>query len=96
MVWNDFVRLFCEHQIPNNLQQRNLSETVYLHKFPELSQYAPYEVDTDEKKHDSFLCGPDPEPRTLIRAGVYPDFNTMVNRAITTAKNKQDEMRDRR
>jgi hypothetical protein len=28
--------------------------------------------------------------------GVYPDFNTMVNRAITTAKNKQDETRDRK
>jgi hypothetical protein len=30
----------------------------------------------------------------LIGVGVYPDFNTMVNKAITTAKNKQDEMRD--
>jgi hypothetical protein len=51
-------------------------------------------VDTDEKKQDSFLCGLDPDLRTLIGAGVYPDFNTMVNKAITTAKNKQDEMRD--
>jgi hypothetical protein len=33
--------------------------------------------------------------RTLIGVGVYPDFNTMVNRAITTAKNKQDETQDR-
>jgi hypothetical protein len=30
----------------------------------------------------------------LIGAGVYPDFNTMVNKAITTAKNKHDETRD--
>jgi hypothetical protein len=76
------------------LQQRNLSVTEYLHKFTELSRYALYEVDTDEKKQDSFLCGLDPDLRTLIGAGVYPDFNTMVNKAITTAKNKQDEMRD--
>jgi hypothetical protein len=68
----------------------------YLHKFTELSCYAPYEVDTDEKKQDSFLRGLDPELRTVIGARVYPDFNTMVNKAITIAKNKQDEMRDRK
>jgi hypothetical protein len=68
----------------------------YLNKFMELSRYAPYEVDTDEKKQDFFLCGLDPELRTVIGAGVYPDFNTMVNKAITTAKNKQDEMRDKK
>jgi hypothetical protein len=31
-------------------QQRNLSVAEYLHKFMELSRYALYEVDTDEKK----------------------------------------------
>jgi hypothetical protein len=49
-----------------------------------------------EKKQDAFLRGLDPELRTLIGVGVYLDFNTMVNRAITTAKNKQDETRDRK
>jgi hypothetical protein len=68
----------------------------YLHNFTELSHYAPYEVDTDEKKQDSFLHGLDPELRTLIGVGVYPDFNTMVNKAITTTKNKQDKKRDRK
>jgi hypothetical protein len=67
----------------------------YLHKFMELSRYTPYEVNTDEKQ-DSFLHGLDPELRTLIGASVYPDFNTMVNKAITTTKNKQDEIRDRK
>jgi hypothetical protein len=33
---------------------------------------------------------------SLIGASVYPDFNTVVNRAITTAGNKQDETRDRK
>jgi hypothetical protein len=78
------------------LQQRNLSVTEYLHKFTKLSRYAPYEVDNDEKKLDAFLRGLDPELKTLIGVGVYLDFNTMVNRAITTAKNKQDETRDRK
>jgi hypothetical protein len=79
-----------------NLQLRNLSVMEYLHKFTELSHYAPYEVDTDEKKQDSFLHGLDPELRTLIGSGVYPDFNTMVSKAITIAKNKHDEIRDRK
>jgi hypothetical protein len=61
----------------------------YMHKFTELSRYAPYEVDNDEKKQDAFLHGLDPELRTLIGARVYPDFNTMVNRVITTARNKR-------
>jgi hypothetical protein len=107
MGWNDFVKLFRELHIPNSmmnlkrqefmsLQQRNLLVMEYLHKFTKLSRYAPYEVDTDEKKQDSFLRGLDPELRTLIGAGVYHNFNTMVNKAITTSKNKQDEMRDKK
>jgi hypothetical protein len=30
----------------------------YVIKFTQLSRYAPNEVDTDEKKHDCFLNGP--------------------------------------
>jgi hypothetical protein len=79
-----------------SLQQRNLSVTEYLHKFTKLSLYALYEVDTNEKKQDSFLRGLDPDLRTVIGARNYPDFNTMVNKAITTTKNKQDEIRDKK
>jgi hypothetical protein len=107
MIWDDFVKLFREHHIPNSmmklkrheflsLQQRNLPVTEYLCKFTELSRYAPDEVDNDEKKQDDFLRGLDPKLRTLIGAAVYPNFNTMVNMAITTARNKQDETRDRK
>jgi hypothetical protein len=78
-----------------SLQQRNLSVMEYLHKSTELSRYAPYEVDTDEKKEDSFSRGLYPELRIMVGVGVYPDFNTMVNRAITTTKNRQDKMRNR-
>jgi hypothetical protein len=92
IVWNDFVRLFHEHHILNSvvklkwqefmsLQQRNLSVTEYVHKFTELFHYV-------EEKHDSFLCGLDPELRTVIGARVYHEFNTMVNKSITIVKNK--------
>jgi hypothetical protein len=107
MIWDDFIKLFREHHIPSSvmkfkrqkflsLRQRNLLVIEYLHKFTELSCYAHYEVDNDEKKQDAFLRGLDPEIRTLLGAGVYPDLNTMINRAITTAKNKQDETQDRK
>jgi hypothetical protein len=79
-----------------SLQQKNLSVMEYLLKFMELSHYAPYEVDTNEKKRDSFLHGLDPKLRTMIGVGVYPDFNTMVNKAITTTKNNQDEIKDKK
>jgi hypothetical protein len=68
----------------------------YLLKFMELSRYAPYEVATNEKKQDSFLHSLDPKLRTMIGVGVYPDFNTMVNKAITTTKNNQDEIKDKK
>jgi hypothetical protein len=107
MIWDDFIKLFRGHHIPNSvmklkrqeflsLQQRNLSVIEYLHKFTELSRYAPHEVDNDEKKQDAFLRGLDPELRTLIGAEVYPDFNTMVIRAITTVRNKHDETWERK
>jgi hypothetical protein len=79
-----------------SIQQRSQSVMEYLHKFTELSCYAPYEVDTDEKKHNCFLRGLDPELKTVFGAGVYPNFNTMVNKAITTVKNNQIEMREKK
>jgi hypothetical protein len=47
------------------------------------------------RKRILFFCGLDPELRTMVGVEVYPDFNTMVNRAITTTKNRQDKMRNR-
>jgi hypothetical protein len=73
-----------------------MSVIEYLDKFTRLSRYAPYEVDIGEMKQDSFLRGLDPELRTMIGPGDYPNFNTMVNKATTSTKNKQDEIRDKK
>jgi hypothetical protein len=70
--------------------------TEYLHKFTELSCYAIEVLKTDEQKQDAFLCGLDPEIRTLLGVSVYPDFNTLVNKAITTAKHKKEEIKDKK
>jgi ribonuclease HI len=79
-----------------SLQQGNLSVTEYLHKFTELSRYASEVLKTDEQKQDAFLRGLDPEIRTLLGVSIYPDFNTLVNKAITTAKHKKEEMKDKK
>jgi ribonuclease HI len=107
MLWDRFVKVFKEHHIPRSvmklkleefmsLQQGNLSVTEYLHKFTELSRYASEVLKTDEQKQDAFLRGLDPEIRTLLGVSIYPDFNTLVNKAITTAKHKKEEMKDKK
>jgi ribonuclease HI len=107
MLWDRFFKVFKEHHIPRSvmklkleefmsLQQGNLSVTEYLHKFTELSRYASEVLKTDEQKQDAFLRGLDPEIRTLLGVSIYPDFNTLVNKAITTAKHKKEEMKDKK
>jgi hypothetical protein len=61
MVWADFVKIFREHHIPSSvmklkrdefrkLHQGGMNVTEYLHKFTELSRYAPEDINDDEKK----------------------------------------------
>ena len=65
----------------------------YTHQFMELARYAPEEVDDDEKKQDMFKKGLNPELRTLLTPQIYPDFNTLMNKAILTERAKAEERR---
>ena len=76
------------------LQQGNMTVEEYTHQFMELSRYAPEEVNDDEKKQDMFKKGLNPELRTLLTPQIYPDFNTLMNKAILTEKAKIDERKD--
>jgi hypothetical protein len=40
-----------------DLKQGSISMNEYVTKFTQLSRYAPYDVDTNEKKQDCFLNG---------------------------------------
>ena len=60
----------------------------------ELARYAPEEVDNDEKKQDMFKKGLNPELRALLTPQIYPDFNTLMNKAILTEKAKAEERKD--
>ncbi|XP_025825129.1 uncharacterized protein LOC112900483, partial [Panicum hallii] len=96
-----------EHHIPSSvmklkrdefrkLRQGGMNVTEYLHKFTELSRYAPEDINDDEKKQEAFLGGLNPEIRTLVEVTTHSDFNAMINRAITTERNRKAELSERK
>jgi hypothetical protein len=48
-------------------------------------------VNDDDKKQDMFKKGLSPELRTLLIPQIYPDFNTLMNKAILTERAKAEE-----
>ena len=71
-----------------------MSVEEYTHQFMELARYAPEEVNDDEKKQDMFKKGLNPELRTLLTPQIYPDFNTLMNKAILTERAKIEERKE--
>jgi hypothetical protein len=66
--WPEFRAAFHTHHVPQgviklkkkefqDLKQGSMSVNEYVTKFTQLSRYALFEVDTDEKKHECFLNG---------------------------------------
>ena len=76
------------------LQQGSMSVEEYTHQFMELARYAPEEVNDDEKKQDMFKKGLNTELRTFLTPHIYPDFNTLMNKAILTERAKTEERKD--
>ena len=76
------------------LHQGSMSMEEYTYQFMELARYAPEEVNDDEKKQDMFKKGLNPELRTLLTPQIYPDFNTLMNKAILTERAKIEERKD--
>jgi hypothetical protein len=54
----------------------------YIIKFTQLSHYAPSELDTDEKKQDSFLNGLNDGLAYALEARDFESFQGMVNKAL--------------
>jgi hypothetical protein len=62
-----FKAQFKTHYVPcgtlklkkefSELQQGDMTVNEYLNRFTQMSRYARYDVNTDEKKHDAFLNG---------------------------------------
>ena len=75
IVWADFVKIFREHHIPSSvmklkrdefrkLRQGDMTVTEYLHKFTELSRYAPEDINDDEKKQEDSIASKIPRSPT--------------------------------
>jgi hypothetical protein len=93
ITWDEFQEAFREYHIPEgimemkaeefrNLKQGAMTVTQYIRKFMKLSHYAPDDIDTDKKKQDRFKRGLSPARRTQLVTHIYPDFNTLMNKAI--------------
>jgi hypothetical protein len=107
MVWDDFVKLFREHHIPQQVMTRKLQEFIdirqgnltvgeYLEKFNELARYAPEECKDDAKKQFYFLCGLKPELKTIVQATKHASFVDMYNAALTAEESKIEEAKERK
>jgi hypothetical protein len=54
----------------------------YFTKFTQLSCYAPYDVDTDEKKQKCFLNGLNDALAYALEARDFENFQGIVNKAL--------------
>jgi hypothetical protein len=54
----------------------------YVTRFTQLSRYAPNDVDTNEKKQECFLNGPDDGLAYALEARDFENFQAMVEKAL--------------
>jgi hypothetical protein len=59
-----------------------MSVNEYVTKFTQLSRYAPHEVDTDEKKYESFLNDLNDGLACALEARDFENFQGRVNKAL--------------
>jgi hypothetical protein len=72
-----------------------MSVNEYVTKFTQLSHYAPYEVDTDEKKQECFLNGLNDGLAYALEARDFENFQGMVNNALVL-ENRRGVMEHKR
>jgi hypothetical protein len=73
-----------------------MSVNEYVTKFTQLSRYAPFEVDTDEKKQECFLNGLNDGLAYALEARDFENFQGMVNKALMLENHRGVMERKRR
>ena len=71
------------------LVQGNQSVGEYLQKFNHLARYSLYDVATKERKIDRFLGGLNPQLRCTLSMFDFPDFQTLVNKALIAEREQK-------
>ena len=77
------------------LKQGSMTVCEYRDVFTQLSRYAPEEVDNDAKKQKRFLKGLNDGVQLQLMTIVYPNFKTLVDKAILI-ENKRREMEEKK
>jgi hypothetical protein len=65
-----------------DFKQGSMSVSEYVTRFTQLSRYAPYNVDTNEKKQDWFLNGLNDGLAYALEARDFINFQDMVDKAL--------------
>jgi hypothetical protein len=93
MNWLEFRAASHAHHVPQgviklkkkefqDLKQGSMFVNEYVTKLTQLSRYAPHEVDTDEKKQESFLNGLNDGLAYALEAQDFENIQGMVNKAL--------------
>jgi hypothetical protein len=92
VLWTEFCIAFCAQYIPAGVMKKKCQEFMdlkqgersvhdYLKLFNHLAQYAPDQVDTDDKKNGRFMIGLSTklqERMPLNTGGSFPEFVSSV------------------
>jgi hypothetical protein len=106
ITWAEFSTHFRNYHIPADLmkikkneflslKQGGMSVSEYREKFIQLSQYAPGEVDDDEKKQELFLEGLIGPLQYQLMSHTFPSFQRLLDKAISL-EHKRVELGEKR
>ena len=95
VTWQEFQTAFRARHIPQgimdrkkrefrNFTQGRLTVEAYQREFLDLSRYAEDDVSTDARKQEKFREGLHPDIKLALTLHEFPDFATLVNKAIQT------------
>jgi hypothetical protein len=103
--WQEFKNSFRSHHVPlgvmklkkgfEDLKQGSMSVSEYVTRFTQLSCYAPYNMDTNEKKQDWFLNGLNDSLAYALEAHDFINFQDMVDKALVL-ENRRGIMEQKR
>ena len=106
MTWERFQAVFDDKYFPQALKSKKLKEFIHLKqgnttvmayeaKFTELARYAPYMVDTEEKKARKFEDGLRGNIKNRLELLRLPTYAEVVNCALLAERSNEEYYQDR-
>ncbi|XP_057502680.1 uncharacterized protein LOC130786384 [Actinidia eriantha] len=106
MTWERFQAVFDDKYFPQALKSKKLKEFIHLKqgnitvmayeaKFTELARYAPYMVDTEEKKARKFEDGFRGNIKSRLELLRLPTYTEVLNCALLAERSNEEYYQDR-